>query len=109
MQVIEQLKNKNEQFNKNIKDKAKEIEELNKEKKELYDEIENIKKSNEEQQKKQNLLNESQKGDLQKSIDLMKNQFDSEKQAFLNDIKKRNEEIANALNLNMQLKEALQN
>ena len=39
----------------------------------------------------------------------MKNQFDSEKQAFLNDIKKRNEEIANALNLNMQLKEALQN
>ena len=76
---------------------------------ELYEETENIKKSHEEQQTKQNLLNESQKGDLQKSIDLMKSQFDSEKQAFLNDIKKRNEEIANALNLNMQLKEALQN
>ena len=50
MQVIQQLNNKNDQFNKNIKEKAKTIEELNKEKKELYDEIENIRRSNEEQQ-----------------------------------------------------------
>ena len=41
---------------------------------------------------------------LQKSIGLMKSQDNSEKQEFLNVLK--NEEIVNALNLNMQLKQA---
>ena len=55
------------------------------------------------------MLNESQKGDMQKSIDLMKSQHNLEKQGFLNDIKKKGEEIVKALNLNNQLKQALQN
>ncbi len=56
-----------------------------------------------------NRLNEAKKDDLQKSMDLLKSQHDSEKQGFLNDIKKKEEEIAKALNLNMQLKQALEN
>ena len=46
---------------------------------------------------------------MQKSIDLMKSQHMSEKQGFLDDIKKKKEEIANALNLNNQLRQALEN